>query len=193
MLKLLLLFVESLVENIANYVPKYHNQINSLKSKDYVIVGYARKSPGQEDRQKRINILNRMVQCLVERSMCDKIFVSSSCLASDSLASRDIDNENDVLADLTRVDGNTQSMISYISASEQDICLVAVDFVGLLTNTNDLYSFISKYEKLKTIIIDSLPVNHKVHVFQREAVLNNLSSLTPFDCRSKCIQRSKII
>ncbi|KAI7871788.1 hypothetical protein BDF14DRAFT_1718488 [Spinellus fusiger] len=195
-------FLESVVENIAKYVPKYQTllrqtHMNSLKSQSYIIIGYARKSPGHEVKQKRIDLLNRMVRCLMERSMCDKIFVSSSCLASDSLASRDINEKTDLLAELTRVDGNTQSdvypPILHISAAEQNICLVALDFAGLSTNVNDLHSFVSKHEKLKTIIIDNLPFNHKVHVFQREAILNDPLSLSPFNCRSKSIQRSKAV
>ncbi|KAI9484145.1 MAG: hypothetical protein EXX96DRAFT_455774, partial [Benjaminiella poitrasii] len=105
--------------------------------------------------------------------------------ASNSLASRDINKKTDLLAELMRVDGNTQSMIPYISAAEQNICFVALNFAGLSTDVNDLHSFVSKHEKLKMIIIDNLPFNHKVHVFQREAVLNHLSSLSSFNCRSK--------
>jgi hypothetical protein len=104
-------FLESAVENIAKYVPKYQTHINSLKIQSYIIIGFARKSPGHEGKQKRIDLLNRMVGCLMERSMCDKIFVSFSCLASDSLASRDINEKTDLLAELARVYGNTQSIV----------------------------------------------------------------------------------
>ncbi|ORZ07156.1 hypothetical protein BCR42DRAFT_154762 [Absidia repens] len=88
---------------------------------------------------------------------------------------------------------SSSDMISYISTAEQNLCLISLDFAGLSTDVNDLHSFISKHEKLKMIIVDNLPSDHKYHVFQREIVLDNLSSLFPFDCRSKPIQRSKIV
>ncbi|KAL0093416.1 hypothetical protein F4703DRAFT_1712834, partial [Phycomyces blakesleeanus] len=73
-------------------------------------------------------------------------------------------------------------MISYISAAEQNICIVALDFAGPSTDFNDLHSF---HEKLKTIKIYNLPFSHKVHVFQREEILNDPSGLYPFNFRSK--------
>lgn len=42
---------------------------------------------------------------------CDKIFVSSSCLASDSITSRDVNAKTDLLPELTDVDGNTQGIL----------------------------------------------------------------------------------
>ncbi|ORZ07155.1 hypothetical protein BCR42DRAFT_336677 [Absidia repens] len=89
---------------IANYIPKYQTHINCIKSQGYAIVGYARKTPGPEGKQRRNNLLNRMVYCLKKRSLCDKVFVSSSCLASDSLVSRDVNEEINVLGELTNVD-----------------------------------------------------------------------------------------
>lgn len=68
-------FLESIVEVIAKHVLKYQTHINSLKTQSHIIIGYARKPPGHEGKQKRIDLLNRMVRCLMERSMCDKTFV----------------------------------------------------------------------------------------------------------------------
>ncbi|ORE02713.1 hypothetical protein BCV72DRAFT_234307 [Rhizopus microsporus var. microsporus] len=48
---------------------------------------------------------------------------------------------------------------------------------------------ISKHEKLKAIVIDNLPSNHTLYVFQRQAVLNSPLVLSPFNCGSKPIQR----
>ncbi|OAD78508.1 hypothetical protein PHYBLDRAFT_163618 [Phycomyces blakesleeanus NRRL 1555(-)] len=118
-------------------------------------------------------------------SMCKK----SEAAFATCLASRDINERPNLLAELMRVDGNTQgtipililnhfsSMISYISATEQNICIVALDFAGPSTDFNDLHSFVS----------------HKVHVFQREEILNDPSGLYPFNFRSKSIQRFKIV
>jgi hypothetical protein len=52
---------------------------------------------------------------------------------------------------------------------------------------------ISKHEKLKKIIIDKLPFEHKIHTFEREAILDDPLILSSFNCGSKPIQRSKEI
>ncbi|ORY99652.1 hypothetical protein BCR42DRAFT_339263 [Absidia repens] len=126
-----------------------------------------------------------MVKCLQERSLCDKIFVSSYSVADEPLTSRDMNESNDLSNGLECVFGNTQAMISYIRSSEKNVCLVAIDFSGLSTNTSDLITFIENHENLKTIITDTLPYKHKVHVFERHSVLENPSLLNAFNCRSK--------
>ncbi|KAI8875629.1 hypothetical protein K501DRAFT_233357, partial [Backusella circina FSU 941] len=95
-----------------------------------------------------------MVQCLKERSLCDMVFVSWSCSAAANFASRDMNVNTDLLNELIGVDGDTQSMISYINSSETDICLVAIDFAGLSTNIGDLQNFFNIHQKLTTVIID---------------------------------------
>jgi hypothetical protein len=59
------------------------------------------------NKKKKTDLLIRMARYLRERPLCNKIFISSACLASDSLASRDINEKADLLVELTRVDGNT--------------------------------------------------------------------------------------
>jgi hypothetical protein len=49
-----------------------------------------------------------MAQCLKERSLCDMIFVSWSCSASDVFASRDVNDNPSLLKEQIGVDGNTQ-------------------------------------------------------------------------------------
>jgi hypothetical protein len=95
-------------------VPRYQDYINSLKNQRCTIVGYARKSPGYEDETKRIEVLNRMVQCLRGRSLSEKVFVSPSCLAADTLTSRDLNEQANLLDKLTGVDGSTQGITYYI-------------------------------------------------------------------------------
>ncbi|KAI7906467.1 uncharacterized protein BX663DRAFT_427854 [Cokeromyces recurvatus] len=66
------------------------------------------------------------------------IFVSWSCSVSDTFASRNVNDNTDLLNELISVDGNAQSMIPYINSSEEGICLVVIYFAGLSTNTGDL-------------------------------------------------------
>ncbi|KAI7907298.1 uncharacterized protein BX663DRAFT_426788, partial [Cokeromyces recurvatus] len=65
--------LEGIVETIATFIPRYQNYINSLKKQGRTIIGYARKSIGSNDEQNRKILLNSMVQCLKERSLCDMV------------------------------------------------------------------------------------------------------------------------
>ncbi|KAG0806776.1 hypothetical protein G6F16_010999 [Rhizopus arrhizus] len=124
-------FREGIIETIATSIPRYQNYINSLKKQGRTIIG--------------------MVQCLKERSLCDMVFVSWSCSADSNFSSRDMNDSTDLLNELTGVDGDIQSMISYISSSETDVCLVAIDFAGLSTNIGDLQNFFNGHKKLTTV------------------------------------------
>ncbi|KAI8087171.1 hypothetical protein BDF21DRAFT_335868 [Thamnidium elegans] len=120
------------------HTPRYQMYIKSLKEQNFTVVGYARKSPGSENKENRNILLNRMVKCLKERSLCDIIFASTYSSAAEILTSRDMNEVVNIRNGLNDVDGNTQDMISYIGSSEKDICLVAIDFSGLSTNISDL-------------------------------------------------------
>ncbi|KAI9484547.1 hypothetical protein BDB00DRAFT_854993 [Zychaea mexicana] len=172
-------------------IPKNQYLNGKLEKQKLSIIGYTRKSPGCESNENRKTLLNHMVKCLQERSLCDKIFVSPYSVADEPLTSRDMNESNDLSNGLECVFRNTQAMISYIQSSEKNVCLVAIDFSRLSINTNDLTTFIENHENLKTIIIDTLPYKHKVHVFERHSVLENPSLLNAFNCRSKPIQRFK--
>ncbi|KAI8067027.1 uncharacterized protein B0P05DRAFT_208143 [Gilbertella persicaria] len=183
--------LEGVVKSITTSIPRYQNHISSLKKQGCTIIGYARKSTGRNDEENRKRLLNSMVQCLKERSLCDTVFVSWSCSAAANIASRDMNVNPDLLTDLIGVKGDTQSMISYINSSVTDICLVAIDFAGLSTNVGDLQNFFNTHKKLKTVLIDKLIYDNEFHEFKREAVLSDPTILSSFDCRSKPVQRSR--
>ncbi|KAI8636077.1 hypothetical protein BD408DRAFT_356353 [Parasitella parasitica] len=185
------LLIEGIIKSITTSIPHYQNYISSLKNQDCSIIGYARKSIGDNNDKNRKSLLNSMVQCLKERSLCEMVFVSWSCSAAAEFESTDMNVNTDLLNELIGVDGDTQSMLSYINSSETDICLVAIDFPGLSTNINDIQSFFNIHKKLKTVIVDKLLDDNKFHKFKREAVLNDPTVLSSFDCRSAPTQRSK--
>jgi len=141
------LLLEGVVKSITTSIPLYQNHLSSLKKQGCTIVGYARKSTGHNDEENRKRLLNSMVQCLKERSLCDTVFVSWSCSAATNIASRDMNVNPDLLTHLIGVKGTTLilifflAMISYINSSVTDICLVAIDFAGLSTNVGDLQNF----------------------------------------------------
>ncbi|CEP08393.1 hypothetical protein [Parasitella parasitica] len=130
-------FRENAVKSIITSIPRYQNYISSLKKQGCTIIGYA----GHNNEEYRKRLLNSMVQCLKERSLCDAVSVSWSCSAASNIASRDMNVNPELLTDLIGVEGDTQSMISYINSSVTDICLVAIDFAGLSTNVGDLQNF----------------------------------------------------
>lgn len=102
------LLLEGVVKSITTSIPRYQNYISSLKKQGCTIIGYARKSTGRNDQENRKRLLNSMVQCLKERSLCDTVFVSWSCSAAANIASRDMNVNPDLLTDLIGVKGDTQ-------------------------------------------------------------------------------------
>lgn len=69
------LLLEGVVKSITTSIPLYQNHISSLKKQGCTIVGYARKSTGHNDEENRKRLLNSMVQCLKERSLCDMVLL----------------------------------------------------------------------------------------------------------------------
>lgn len=66
------------------------------------MIGYARKSKGNETEETRIKLLQLMCGCLRKRLLIDCVFVSYSCNASDPLHLRNKRQEKAL------EDGNTQ-------------------------------------------------------------------------------------
>ncbi|KAI8064321.1 uncharacterized protein B0P05DRAFT_581019 [Gilbertella persicaria] len=127
-----------------------------------------------------------MCYCLRNRSLVDYVFVSYFCNASDPLHSRD-KNQEKVLED-----GNTQDMLRHINNNNK-VCLVVLDHAGLSTNREDLEQLvsISDNESLQKIIVDTLPFNNKVTIYERQKLLNEQQTMKAFECRNRPLQRSK--
>jgi hypothetical protein len=79
-----------------------------LKEQRFSIIGYARKAPGNEEEKTRIELLQKMMNCLNNKSLVDKVFVSSCCSTSDPLASRDLEDNPQILDEISNATGNTQ-------------------------------------------------------------------------------------
>ncbi|ORX52442.1 hypothetical protein DM01DRAFT_1336810 [Hesseltinella vesiculosa] len=178
-------YLDNTVKDILNRLPTYQQHIRMLKDDGYCIVGYARKSPGNESHREKN--LESMVKHLKMRSLVNKCFVSSCCKASSPLGSRDVKTGN---VDLKGVDGNTQDLIRFLS-SETKVCLVCIDFAGLSTDPNDLYSFVSNHQSLLRLVVDQLPYLNETKIFERDQILSDASILSSFDCREKALRRSK--
>ncbi|KAI7851229.1 hypothetical protein BDC45DRAFT_425738, partial [Circinella umbellata] len=61
-------------------------------------------------------------------------------------------------------------LLSYLP-NTNNVCLVVVDYAGLSTNIQDLHNFIRQNKNLKRIIVDHLPHENDVKVFERETLL----------------------
>ncbi|KAI8877391.1 hypothetical protein K501DRAFT_326548 [Backusella circina FSU 941] len=118
--------------NLANYQKSYECYIDKLKTDDFEIIGYARKSPGELSNDEREANLQNMINCLRERSLAELIYVSPQCLA-------DCDMPN-VVEELEKMElnycaGSTQTNI-------KKVCLVIVDYAGLSTNPDDIRTLV---------------------------------------------------
>ncbi|ORX51292.1 hypothetical protein DM01DRAFT_1087934 [Hesseltinella vesiculosa] len=78
-----------LVDVIIKNWPNHKQRIQQLKDDGYLIVGYARKSPGGSNAG-RVVCLESMTSLLKDRSLVDKVFASHVCRASDRLSGRDM-------------------------------------------------------------------------------------------------------
>ncbi|KAI9243769.1 hypothetical protein EDC94DRAFT_531343, partial [Helicostylum pulchrum] len=50
---------------------------------------------------------------------------------------------------------------------------------------------ISDNESLQKIIVDTLPFNNKVTIYERQKLLNEQQTMKAFECRNRPLQRSK--
>ncbi|KAI9248169.1 hypothetical protein EDC94DRAFT_684883, partial [Helicostylum pulchrum] len=79
--------------------------------------------------------------------------------------------------------------LQYISTNNK-ICLVVLDYAGLTTDPSDLKIFIETNKNIEMIIVDNLPQNNKIEIFERKKILKNPSILDAFKCRTSIKQRS---
>lgn len=78
------------MQNIIQYDNKFKEFIQEQKN-DFNIIGYARKSPGEKDKEKRARLLRIMIDKLKTRSLVQEVFVSECSSANDPLNTRDAD------------------------------------------------------------------------------------------------------
>lgn len=99
--------------SISKYLPNYQKSVKNLIHEGYEIVGYARKSPGDEDENDRIRLLQDMINNLSERSFAQRIYVSPSSCASIPFFERDLKHNDNIMGKLENIRGNSQSKLKY--------------------------------------------------------------------------------
>lgn len=103
------LFVGNVVANILEYNRKYQDFLKAQKKQGLEIIGYARKSTCKTNEAVRMRLLEKMVKNLQDRSCVQKVFVSTSSNAHQSIKKRD---RNGKIVEKT--DGTTQGKRQYM-------------------------------------------------------------------------------
>ncbi|KAI8988016.1 hypothetical protein BDF20DRAFT_853347 [Mycotypha africana] len=184
------IFINDIAKGIKEDIPKIQQYIGNLKSDGFEVIGYVRKSYGNEDRNTRIRLLQSMIDKMLERLSVDKIYVSPMSQAGEPFSSRDVNHDSPILRELNKVEGTTQDLISYFSTAKK-ICLIRVDFAGITTNCANLRNLLSQHESLKKIIIDRSPFGKPINIYDRDKLLDGTQDISEFDCRKGLFQRSK--
>ncbi|CAO3664011.1 unnamed protein product [Rhizopus stolonifer] len=178
----------SVAENVLGILPNHHSKINAMKKDGYKIIGYCRKSVAEIGN--RVSCLQRMINVLYERSLVDKVFVSSRSSAKQQFLKRDLKNEDDLLSALNDVHGNTVDFLQFLKENNK-ICVVAIDYAGLTTNMTDLKNLLRDNASLEKIIIDQYFYDNQFKYLNSVQLLDNIDDLKLFNCRSASKQRSK--
>lgn len=106
------IFVDNLIYSITKYLPNYRESLrNLIHQQGYKIVGYARKSPGDEDENDKVRLLQDMINNLTERSFVQRVYVSPSSSASTPFCERDLKFNNSIMDKLENISGDTQGKL----------------------------------------------------------------------------------
>ncbi|ORE00716.1 hypothetical protein BCV72DRAFT_310716 [Rhizopus microsporus var. microsporus] len=161
--------LDNVIEDIVNHLPRYQKFIQSLKDEGYHVIGYARKSHAKK---------------MMTHAFLARFSPLFTVYANESLLERDLNKQEHILSQI-HADGDMQDMLVYISSLER-VCIVAIDFVGLTTNCEDLKVFLKNNPN-----IDKLASCDASHVYDTQELLNDSDKIKVFDCRKKALQRSK--
>ncbi|KAG0737159.1 hypothetical protein G6F57_013263 [Rhizopus arrhizus] len=164
------IYYDNLICSISKYLPNYQKSVKNLIHEGYEIVGYARKSPGDEDENDRIRLLQDMINNLSERSFAQKIYVSPSSCASIPFFERDLKHNDNIMGKLENIRGNSQNMLEYLSSVDHDICLTSIDFAGLTSRTNDIIQLVEDNPSIKKIAIDTFAISNEVFLFDADSL-----------------------
>ncbi|CDH48846.1 predicted protein [Lichtheimia corymbifera JMRC:FSU:9682] len=133
-------YYELVIKDIVQYRFGYHEYLRKQKEQGIKVIGYARKSKGEESLDDRTRLLRKMANNLQDRSLVDLVYASPPSSSNEKLANR---NDNGVEA-VEGTDGTTQKLIEYLNSSVMHIFLVYLGYAGLTTNVDDLQQFLAK-------------------------------------------------
>ncbi|KAG2219380.1 hypothetical protein INT45_006088 [Circinella minor] len=184
-----------LARNISNYQYRYEEYIKGLKMDGFDVIGYARKSPTEISDDELKEIIKNMISCLQSRSQVTDVYVSPSSRSKSPIAARDMTTDKDYTdKDYTDISGccigNTQSLLTYLSSTTKQVCLVIVDYAALSTDPHDILLLVKNYKSLECIIVDRFQDVGKYEVYRRNDILKTPEQLASFDCRPKLPHQS---
>ncbi|KAI9473611.1 MAG: hypothetical protein EXX96DRAFT_488435, partial [Benjaminiella poitrasii] len=148
---------------------------------------YARKLPTGEDVTCRTRLLKYMITNLKERSLATSIFVSPFSLASSPLASRDLQDNQQIIVDELEVDGNTQDLLVYFKSVRHIVCLVTIDFGGITTRSEDIINLVEANPFLKKIAVETFAQCNEVFIFDTEKLIKEKNIFEKFENRKNCL------
>ncbi|KAI9031621.1 hypothetical protein CLU79DRAFT_785035 [Phycomyces nitens] len=71
------------------------------------------------------------------------------------------------------------------------ICLIILGYAGLSTNCKDLETFLRNSKNICKIIVDHLPFDNTINIYDCCELLQDPKKLEIFNCRTRTYQRLK--
>ena len=82
-------------------------------------------------------------------------------------------------------------MRHYLQSAQHEVCLVLIDYVGLMSRSQELKKLIENNNGIKKIPIDTFALDNEIHLFNTKLLESDPTLLAKFDCRKKILQRSE--
>lgn len=75
------------------------------------------------------------------------------------------------------VDGNTHDLLAYLKSVYHDVCLVIIDFAGIITRSEDIVNLVEANPSLAKIAIEIFALYNEVFIFDTEKLVKDNGSL----------------
>lgn len=157
---------------------------------DVVTIGYARKSHGKETLEKRLELLQVMIEKLRQRCLSQKVYVSPRCNAAMPLHKRDMKSDKVTLDMLNHCSGDMHDLLHRLRTNMKPVRLAIIDYAGFSTDFGDIQAFIKKYHQLVEIVVDN---EYTFDLITRAEILTNSNNSisSKFNCRIGPQKRSR--
>ncbi|KAG0175427.1 hypothetical protein DFQ28_000046 [Apophysomyces sp. BC1034] len=167
----LMQLVSNIAKDIVGRLRSYQTELQMLCDQSLMVAGYARKSKAtRESDEDRVRLLQMMVSRLKKRSRVQRTYVTISCNSKDAMIMRDMPRP-ELIDKISNIDSTIQDLLLFLKASTKSTCLVILDCPGLSTDPDDVYQLVCKHPKLKKVVIDQIPSNGKITIFDRDGFL----------------------
>ncbi|KAG2238027.1 hypothetical protein INT48_002594 [Thamnidium elegans] len=154
--------------------------VNSDKKEDLILVSVAE------------NVLDVLPNhdSKIHATKKDSYKIIGRSSAKQQFLKRDLKNEDDILPALNDVHGNTVYLLQFLKENNK-ICVIAIEYAGLITKMTDLKNLLRDNASLKKITTDQYFYDNQFKYLNSVQLLDNIDDLKLFNCRSASKQRSK--